>query len=330
MVSVIIPFRNEFEEIGDVLFNLLTSCELCDIEIIVVNDGSTQNSGKFRPLTLSFPDVKVINITKPMGVGFAFDRGVESATGEIVVLMGCDVFPVRGWYEKVIKSTAKNPFSIGCAVCIGNAPPFTKHYGADLLFTVGADDLPQGSKLRDRRGGYTDLFKGKWRDKEGDEQYDLPCLMGAFYFTTKSYYKKIHGWDTEPGNYFIGHRVWSHLEPYISLKSWLYGGGCYLEPGIEAKHIFGRLDRRNKWSKGARSAEWFHWNSIFMLETMILNEFQRNRLYDFKTPELNWNVAQHYIRKHYANVERIKQRNRQEFKNDLSIFTDRFGYKFNS
>jgi hypothetical protein len=220
-------------------------------------------------------------------------------------------------------------------VCVGDKPKtdkegnpvYTRYYGADLLFTVGVDDLPPKSKLRERRGGYTDLFKGKWRNKESDEQYELPCLMGAFYFTTKAYYQRIHGWDTEVGNRYMGFRSWGHLEPYISLKSWLYGGGCYLEPSIEATHIFTRLDRNNKWTKGTRSSEWRWWNALFMLETMVLSEFTRNRMYDFVNPELNFNVAKKMIRDNYRNIERIRERNRQEFTNDLSIFKTKFNYE---
>jgi hypothetical protein len=182
--------------------------------------------------------------------------------------------------------------------------------------TMGNDDLPPNSKLRERKGGYTNLFQGKWRKKQDDEPYELPCLMGSFYFTSKAYYNQIHGWDTEPGNKYCGHQCWGHLEPYISLKSWLHGGGCVLYPDIESTHLFNRIDRKHKGDRGARSAEWMFWNALFILETMIMSEFTRNRLYDFVKPELNFNVARHMIEQNYETIERIRERNRQEFKYD--------------
>ena len=328
-ISIIIPFKNELDEIDGVISHLLSSSctNSVDIEIIVVNDGSVYGSGRFCSLELDYPNVKVINNHKSFGVGYAFDRGVENCTSEIIVLMGCDVFPKEGWYDKVIEAVQNNPNTLGNAVCIGDKTPYTKHYGADLLFTVGNDDLPLKSKLRERRGGYTSLFKARWKDRVSNEPYEIPCLLGAFYFTSKTYYNLLGGWDTVRNDINRGFRSWGHLEPFISLKSWLYGGGCTLYPDIEATHIFGRIDIYNQWKKGGRSAEWQWWNCLWALETMILSDFTRNRLYDFVNPELNFGVAQKMIRDNKVTIERVKERNHLEFQNDLSIFETKFGYK---
>jgi len=202
-----------------------------------------------------------------------------------------------------------------------------KYYGADMLFTYGMDDLPPESKLRERKGGFTDLFRGRWASKKSDEPYEISCLMGAFYFTTKTWYQAIGGFDTEPGNRYCGHRVWSHLESHLSLKSYLHGGNCILHPDIEVTHIFNRIDRRNRWSKGSRSAEWFHWNSQWILETMVLNEFTRNRIRDFKTRELNWNEAEKMIRDNYATILRYRESNRPKIKFSLENYINKFNIK---
>lgn len=324
-LSICISFKSDWVEIDSTIMNLLTSCDVNDTEIIVCNDGSTQHSGRFRPLELSYPNTTVINNSQTHGVGYSFDRCVEQAKGEIIVLMGCDVLPHAGWYEKVIAAVESNTESIGCAVCVSNNDPNKKYYGADMLFTYGTDDLPLKSKLRDRRGGFTDLFRGRWASKKSDEPYEISCLMGAFYFTTKAWYQKIRGFDTVVGNRWRGHRAWGHLESYLSLKSYLYGGNCVLHPDIEATHLFDRITREQKWSKGSRSADAMWWNALFMLETMVLNDFTRNRLYDFIKPELNYNMAKKAIKDHYSEVEAVRGRNRIEFKRDLSIFTEKFG-----
>jgi hypothetical protein len=62
------------------------------------------------------------------------------------------------------------------------------------------------------------------------ESYEVPCILGAFYGTTKKWYKHIDG--------FWGHRQWGSLEPYISLKCHLFGGKCLTNPLIETAHIF--------------------------------------------------------------------------------------------
>jgi len=210
-----------------------------------------------------------------------------------------------------------------------NDPKCFKRYGADLLFFVTGDDLPLTSALRARRGGFTDLFKAKWlMGKQKDEPYEIPCLLGAFYWTSKDYYRRLGGWDTMPGNMYCGHRQYGSLEPYISLKSWLMGGGCTLYPDIEAGHVFGRIDARNQFSKGVRSAEWMWWNKLFMLETMIFDQELRIKLYNFVLPELNFGVAKQMIKRNYQGARKVKEENRQKFINTHTIFTDKFDYNF--
>jgi len=328
-ISVVIPFKADYEELPKVLEHLLSPSDTKhdNLEIIVVNDGSQNHFGKFVPLELDYPNVKIINNSKSFGVGYSFDRGVSEASNDTIILMGCDVYAKEGWYEKVRNEVSRNPNSISCAVCVGDKPPYRKYYGADMLITMGNDDLPPKSKLRERRGGFTDLFRGKWAEKKGDEPYEISCLMGAFYWTSKAWYQKIGGFDTEVNNRFAGHRVWSHLEPHLSLKSYLHGGNCVLYPDIEATHLFNRVTRENKYTKGSRSAEWFHWNSQWILETMVINDFTRNRIRDFKTRELNLNVAEKMIKEHYDTVLRYRNRNRLEFRIELKDYMDKFNLK---
>ncbi len=335
MVSVCIPFRNDFDDILPVIQHLRTTMPAKDTEIIIYNDGSVMGSGQFRPLQID--GTKVINAPRSFGVGYAIDRAVEQACGDIVVIMGSDIYPLAGWYDKVVEAVNSTPETLGCAVCVGlnpsrmslDDPDNFRRYGADLLFYVDENDLPPQSSLRNRKGGYTSLFKAKWlMSKQSDLPYEIPCLLGAFYFTSKAYYQRLRGFDTEVGNMFMGHRVWGHLEPTLSLKSWLHGGGCTLYPDIEAGHVFARVVRRNRWSKGARSMEWDWWNALWILETMILSPFLKNRLEDFVHPELNFNRARVMINKNRKAVELVRERNRQEFKYDHNIFKDKFNYDF--
>jgi len=337
MISVCVAFKNDFEQIDDVINHLILSAQGGDFEVLVCNDGSVYGSNKPRPLELNYPNVRVINNNKSFGVGYSFDRCVEQAKGDIIVLMGSDVYPKEGWYEKVRNAVSRNPDTLGCAVCIGlnparmslDDPKNFKRYGADLLFTVSDDDLPKDSALRLRRGGYTDLFKTKWLlGKQSDEPYEIPCVLGAFYWTTKEFYNKIGGFDTLPNNHYRGQQRWGSLEPYLSLKVWLAGGSCVLYPNIEAGHVFARVTIYNQWAKGGRSAQWMFWNRLFMLETMIFDEELKQKLYNFMHPELNFGVAQKMIKEHWSTVQEVKERNRQLFVRDYTVFIEKFGYSF--
>ncbi len=341
-LSICIPFKNDYELIDSVVKNIIDTAESYDYEIIVYNDGSTQPSGKPEQLTLDYKNTRVINASQSFGVGAAFDRCVEQAKGEYLILMGCDVYAHKGWHTKVLEAVKSNPTTIGCAVCVGDKPKangsFTKYYGADLLIKMSNDDLPLHSKLRERKGGYTDLFRGKWAEKRGnDVPYEISCLMGAYYFCTKEWYNYIGGWDTIAGKRYRGISNWGHTEPYISVKSYLCGGNCIIFPNIEVTHIFSRMDeyitvgrrrphlQRRSLGKGGRSEFDMWWNALLMVETMVLSESRRNQLYDFVNLELNFNAARNMIKRNYEYVESLREQNRQKFKYDITLFAEKFG-----
>ena len=323
-VSVVIPLRNDFAELLVTVANLTQGINPEDLEVIVCNDGSTFPSGKFCPLGDIFAYQNVVRINNHInsGVGYSFDRGVEMAQGEVIVLMGTDIRVREGWYDKVRNEVMRNPNTLGCAVSVGlnsermdmDDPECSLRYGADLLVKMDEDDLPKNSALRHKRGGYTSLFKAKWLlGQQSKEPYKIPSLLGAFYFTSRDYYNKLHGWDTVAGNRFIGHRVWSHLEPHISLKAWLEGGGCTLYPDIEAGHIFGRILKKDRYKKGARSMEWDYWNQFFILETMVGDASLRKELRAHLHHELPLSMAQRMVRYNYPSLLKIRERNLTEF-----------------
>jgi len=225
----------------------------------------------------------------------------------------------------------RSPETIGCAVCIGDKPrvdgSYTHNYGADLLITLDINDLPLSSKIRVDQPNYRDLFKARWADgQRREEPYEIPCLLGAFYFCTKEYYTKLGGWDTKPGVRFRGHRQYGHLEPHLSLKSWLGGSGCLLYPDLHAKHIFSRVSGGNKYTKGARSQENIWWNALWIGETCVLDPALREKILNYPYNTLNYGVAKNMIRRNYDQVLEVRARNEKLFVKDIEYFCNKFGY----
>ena len=250
-------------------------------------------------------------------MGYSFDRGAEVATGGILILMGSDVF-VRGGsvLNRIIESVKRHPNEIGCATCLGLSPgnldmdakDITRRYGADIKWTVGTDDLPPDSKLRRKKGGYTSIIEGQWRrGKDSDKPYIVSCLMGAFYWCSKEFYQRIHGFDTEKGNEWQGHKRWACLEPFLSIKAQVYGGAVRVYPDIEVGHVFGRK------TEGARSADFQWWNRYWVAHTMLEEGF-RQELLSFPRHEWNKSVAEQWIRLHQSTVQKVRERNQREGK----------------
>ncbi|RZB37650.1 MAG: hypothetical protein SRB2_00752 [Desulfobacteraceae bacterium Eth-SRB2] len=94
MISVIIPVYNEERRIGESLLKIryyLTRTAL-DYEIIVIDDGSTDNTKQV--LKRYCPDItnfKIISYPINKGKGYALRQGVSASIGEIILLTDADL-----------------------------------------------------------------------------------------------------------------------------------------------------------------------------------------------------------------------------------------------
>lgn len=89
MISVIIPAFNEGKNIGNVL-SVLEKIKMID-EIIVVNDGSTDNT---REQALKY-NVKLLDLKVNSGKGGAIKTGIEQSTGDVIVMLDADLIGLK-------------------------------------------------------------------------------------------------------------------------------------------------------------------------------------------------------------------------------------------
>lgn len=97
-VSVLLPARNEAERITPTLRSLLAQEGLPDMEILILDDGSTDGTGDVvRQVVGSDPRVKVIDgpddLPPPgwLGKSWACHRLAQEATGDVLVFVDADV-----------------------------------------------------------------------------------------------------------------------------------------------------------------------------------------------------------------------------------------------
>ena len=82
-VSVIVPVYNVREYLEKCL-NSLVNQSLNDLEIICVNDGSTDNSLEIlEKYAKDFPQIKILN-QKNAGLSAARNAGIKAATGKYI------------------------------------------------------------------------------------------------------------------------------------------------------------------------------------------------------------------------------------------------------
>ena len=86
-LSVIIPAYNAEKEIGKCIDSILNTNHT-DFEVIVVNDGSTDNT---KQILNSYLDSHLIKIHKENeGVSVARNVGIKNATGDYVLFVDAD------------------------------------------------------------------------------------------------------------------------------------------------------------------------------------------------------------------------------------------------
>jgi glycosyltransferase EpsH len=100
-VSIIVPVFNEETRIKQCI-NSIQDQTLNDIEIIVVNDGSTDGTLKIlEQLAESDVRVKIFNFSNG-GTGFALNKGLQLATGKYVGFSGADDWTEPVMFEELV------------------------------------------------------------------------------------------------------------------------------------------------------------------------------------------------------------------------------------
>ncbi|MGH9564970.1 MAG: glycosyltransferase [Candidatus Angelobacter sp.] len=107
-ISIIVPPFNGAARIGSCLASLLQQTEDEPSEIIVVDDGSTDNTAD---VVKHFPGVRLITQANA-GPAAARNRGVLEASGKIIVFTDDDCIPASSWLQTMIVAFA-DPETVG-------------------------------------------------------------------------------------------------------------------------------------------------------------------------------------------------------------------------
>jgi len=303
--SVIIGHRNDRNDLLMTLESLIRHNKKSIGEIIVVDDCSDD------PLVVSdiFSDMKVIHSKNHTGIGGAFDIGVEEAEYDTVFLMGADIrFDGTDAVGSMVDCSLSNPQSlIGCK-CYACHPDIDLHKktdrlrsGAEIVWKMTNVDLSVNHQYK-RNPLFRDILQAKWLKNESSGVVDIPCVLGATYAVQKEWYRHIKG--------FEGHRVWGGLEPYISLKSHLAGGGVKLMADVHTGHRFGRSI-----SRGPDTYSYYY-NKVFMCYMLFDDEIRDELLEHVKLWKDPINADKH-IKDNWSEYQPLKEYYQSIFTTDI-------------
>jgi glycosyltransferase involved in cell wall biosynthesis len=91
-LSVVIPVYNERDTLEKLVQRVLAVDYGCDLEIVVVDDGSNDGSGELaESLTSRHPELVFLRHEKNAGKGAAIRTGFARATGDIVIVQDADL-----------------------------------------------------------------------------------------------------------------------------------------------------------------------------------------------------------------------------------------------
>lgn len=145
-LSIVIPAKNESGAIGAVVANALE--QYPDAEIIVVNDGSDDNTAE----AASGAGAKVVSHPESLGNGAAVKSGARAATGDIIAFMDGDGQHTASELAPLIKHLDE-----GYEMAIG-ARDTGSHANVGRLFANGLYNgiasLMSGRKILDLTSGF--------------------------------------------------------------------------------------------------------------------------------------------------------------------------------
>lgn len=134
-VSIVVPVYNVKNYIEKCINSLINQDSFEDFEVIIVNDGSTDDSiKKITPLIQKYNNIILLNKTNG-GVGQARNAGLEKARGEYVIFVDSD-----DWLEKnMIISMYNNAVKFDSQIVICNGKLVFENNKVEKLLSMDLD-----------------------------------------------------------------------------------------------------------------------------------------------------------------------------------------------
>lgn len=294
MISVILPCRNEDDEIIEKTINSIIHTSPDDIEIILIDDNS-----KIEP---QFQNKnKIIFHRNRINLGAAQSKhlGACLASKKYLFLTDSHVLFKQGWYDNVLKCLENKPNDLCCGVCLG----------------LSKEDF----NLKDYKGSYYgarlflhekgDLLDGKWTHAEKEDDYEISCIMGANYFMHKSHFFKIRGYGDL--------KAWGSEEPCLSIKTWLSGGSVRLNKNVITGHMFRNTAPYTTYLKHVL------YNKIRLIQSLLPNDIAK-LLISKLNKNTNFNEAMALIKQEEKQIAEFKNYYQNIFTKDIYWLCEKF------
>ncbi|MBY6053362.1 glycosyltransferase [Cytobacillus firmus] len=206
-VSLIFPVKNEGDNVKKTLDSLFTKKTNTHFEVIVVDDGSTDDGCTFLH---SYPHRNSIQLITTDGIGAANARnaGANAADGDFLVFCDAHLQFEDWWIDHLL-----DPILRGLTDAVSPA-----------IGSMGNDNfIGYGQSLKPN-------FRIKWNAMP-ENLNETAILPGACLGITKKVFEDIGGFEKR-------FKTWGHEDVEISIKLWLFGYRCHVLPSVKILHLF--------------------------------------------------------------------------------------------
>ena len=264
MVSIIIPNYNG----GDLLYNCINSIykniSIKDFEIIVVDNGSTDNS--INRVKSNFQNVEIISSNSNLGYSGGCNLGATHASGKYLLFLNNDTEHSNEWIEKLVHFLDSNSK-------IAAVQPKILNIHNKKLF-----DYAGGA------GGFIDKFcfpfvQGRIFHtlEEDHNQYNNPSRIfwasGAAFMIRSNIFKTLEGFDKVYFAYMeeidlcwraqaMGYKIYSVPDSFV----YHYGKQTIKENTIKSHY----LNHRNSWILFFKNSFTFNYG-ILIIQRLVLD-----------------------------------------------------------
>ncbi|MEW9672154.1 glycosyltransferase family 2 protein [Ammoniphilus sp. 3BR4] len=206
LITLIFPAKNEGKYVRTTIESALRAKTNHPFEMIVVDDGSTDQSCDFID---TYECSKPIRRLRTEGVGLAKAKnlGAEHAKGDYLIFCDAHLFFEDFWLDRLIEPIQKG-------LADGTTP--------GIASTNSPQIIGYGQTLNQKLGVQWNVWK---------RFVPSAVLPGGCYAVSKSVFSDIGGFDQE-------FQVWGYEDVEISIKMWLFGYRCYAQPTVKILHLF--------------------------------------------------------------------------------------------
>lgn len=142
LLTVVIPVYNTAQYLPRCIETVINQT-IKNLNIIIVNDGSTDDSEKIIKKAMeNHSNISYIKLKKNIGVGNARNLGIKKATTEYIAFLDSDDWIDAAYYEKMIKAIIEDKSDVcisGIKTEINDIYGWTYRYRYPSHFTVDGD-----------------------------------------------------------------------------------------------------------------------------------------------------------------------------------------------